>query len=140
MLLFVVLAMLLVSYASSMRAWLDQRAHIDSLEQQIAADRASVERLTNEKRRWNDPAYVKAQARERFGYVLPGTVGYRVIGEDGEPLGGTGELSEPTPAVEEQVPPWWDQAWGSVEAAGAGSEESEEESPARFIGPTGQTR
>lgn len=135
-----VVAVLLVSYASSMRAWLDQRAHINELEQQIASDQAEVDRLTNEKRRWDDPAYVKAQARARFGYVMPGEISYRVIDEDGQPLGGTVELSEPTTTTGDEGPAWWEHAWGSLEAAGADPDEVEEESPARFIGPKGKTR
>lgn len=138
-LLFVVLAVLVVSYASSARAWLDQREHINDLEEQIAADEARVEELTEEKQRWNDPAYVEAQARERFGWVLPGEVGYRVIDEDGEPLGGSSDLNRPTADGEETGPAWWDAAWGSVQAAGA-EEPDKGDPPARFIGPKGQTR
>lgn len=140
-LLFVVLAVLVVSYASSARAWLDQRAHINGLEDQIATDRARVDQLTEEKERWEDPAYVEAQARERFGYVMPGEVSYRVIDENGEPLGVTSELGEPTPRPENDGPAWWDTAWDSVQAAGADpDEESDEQAPARFIGPRGRTR
>lgn len=140
-LLFVVLAVLVVSYASSARAWLDQRRHIDELEQQIAFDQARVEQLTEEKQRWDDPAYVEAQARERFGWVMPGEVSYRVIDENGEPLGVSADLSTPTVAPGDDDPPWWETAWGSVRAAGVDDDETQDEQrPARFIGPGGQTR
>ena len=133
------LAVLLASYASSMRAWFDQRAHIDELQQQIATNRATVEQLNEQRRRWNDPAYLQAQARQRFGYVMPGEIGYRVIDEDGEPLGGTAPLSEPSTPTDDG-PAWWEHAWGSVTAAGADPDEVKEQRPARFIGPNGQSR
>ena len=63
--LVLVLAVLAVSYASSMRAYLQQRAHITDLKDQIALRQANIDDLEREKRRWEDPAYVKQQARER---------------------------------------------------------------------------
>ena len=84
--LVLVLAVLTVSYASSLRAYLQQRAHIGDLKAQIAEREAEHRRLEREKQRWQDPAYVEAQARERFGYVMPGETSYVVLDEDGEPL------------------------------------------------------
>src|SRR5262245_42569957 len=63
--LILILAVLAVSYASSMRAYLQQRAHIADLKQQIAERSASINDLESEKRRWQDAAYVEKQARER---------------------------------------------------------------------------
>jgi len=88
--LLLVLAVLTVSYASSMRAYLQQRSHITDLKSQIAQREANITDLEREKRRWNDPAYVEQQARTRFGWVLPGETAYQVIGADGKPLSGTG--------------------------------------------------
>ena len=75
--LLVVVAVLVVSYASSMRAYLEQRQQINTLQQQIASSKASIAKAEREKRRWKDPAYVEAQARSRFGWVLPGETSYR---------------------------------------------------------------
>ncbi|MGH3385416.1 MAG: FtsB family cell division protein [Nocardioidaceae bacterium] len=135
--LFAVLAVLLVSYASSLRTWVDQRDHINDLEAQIATDSAAVDALTEEKQRWEDPAYVEAQARERFGWVLPGEIGYRVIDEDGKALGVTAELSEPDTQSTDESPAWWVTAWGSVEAAGKDPAEVRRDPPAEKIGPSG---
>ena len=83
--LVLVLAVLTVSYASSMRAYLQQRAHIDELKTQIAQREVNIDELEREKRRWDDPAYVQAQARERFGYLMPGETSYVVeAGEVGD--------------------------------------------------------
>src|SRR5690348_984910 len=60
------LAVLVVSYASSMRAYFEQRHHLDALQADIDESRANISALKREKARWDDPAYVRAQARQRF--------------------------------------------------------------------------
>ena len=95
--LVLVLAVLTVSYASSLRAYLQQRSHIGDLKAQIAEREASISDLEREKRRWDDPAYVKAQARARFGYLMPGESGFEVIGADGKPLEAQASLERPRP-------------------------------------------
>lgn len=115
--LVLVLAVLVISYASSMRAYLQQRSHINQLRSQIESSERDIAQLEREKRRWKDQAFVEAQARERFGWVLPGETSYQVIGRDGKPLDGTGELSDPD-IVERPVPdPWWKKVHGTLEAA-----------------------
>ncbi len=117
--LVLVLAVLTVSYASSMRAYLEQRSQIDALRATIADAQGNISRLQREKRRWHDKAYVEQQARERFGFVMPGEVGYQVIGLDGKPLDRSTSLSDPGQASDPVTrPAWWQSAWGSVEAAG----------------------
>jgi cell division protein FtsB len=139
--LVLVLAVLTVSYASSLRAYLTQRAHLEDLRAQIEEKSANIEAYEREARRWDDDGYVAQQARERLDYVNPGETSYVVIGRDGEPLGGDdASLSEPVVAPpDEEVPPaWWDTAWDSVEAAGdpeAAAEEEAEQQPADEIVP-----
>jgi cell division protein FtsB len=79
--LVLLVAVLTVSYASSMRAYLQQRSHINDLKEQIAARQSAIDDLEREKQRWHDPAFVAAQARERFGYVMPGETSYVVLDE-----------------------------------------------------------
>lgn len=116
--LVLVVAVLTVSYASSMRAYLQQRAHIADLKDQIATREANIDELEREKRRWHDPAYVQAQARERFGYLMPGETAYVVLGADGKPLEPETELPTPSEALRPAPEAWWDSAWESVELAG----------------------
>lgn len=117
-LLVLVLVVLGVSYASSMRAHLEQQRQIQSLEESIASSEAAIDDLRREKRRWADDAYVETQARKRFGFVMPGETSYQVIGRDGEPLAPEATLTD-SDAVEDDVDdPWWTKAWGTVEAAG----------------------
>ena len=112
------MVVLMVSYASSARAYLEQKEHLADLRASIAQSQQSIEHLHREKRRWEDPAYVEAQARARFGWVMPGEIAYQVIGTDGEPLAADESLSEPDAAVPDDQPVWWEAAWGSVVAAG----------------------
>ncbi len=113
-----VLAVLTVSYASSMRAYLQQRAHISELKTQIAQRESNIDELEREKRRWHDPAYVQAQARERFGYLMPGETSYVVLGEDGKPLESRTSLTDPSTVNEHAPTAWWTNEWKSIELAG----------------------
>ena len=57
--------------------------------------------------------FIKAEARERLGWVVPGETGYRVIGADGKPIGGDSTVLAPT----RQDGLWWEGMWGSVRHA-----------------------
>jgi cell division protein FtsB len=116
--LVLVVAVLTVSYASSLRAYLQQRSHIADLKAQIAERSASIDDLEREKRRWNDPAYVQAQARARFGYLMPGQTSYVVLGEDGKPLESDTDLPDPSEVREREPEAWWSPVWKSTELAG----------------------
>ena len=57
-----------------------------------------------------DPAYVQSLIRDRLHYVLPGEIGYTVLGPD----------EAPAPAPPGEASPdrsWYAQLWSSVEAA-----------------------
>jgi cell division protein FtsB len=113
----VVLLILTISYASSLRVYINQHRDIADTQQQIIESQQRIGQLSDEITRWNDPNYVKTQARTRLGWVMPGETGYRVIGPDGKPITGDTEIaatgSTPKPARK----PWYDTVWGSVEAA-----------------------
>jgi cell division protein FtsB len=115
--LLVVFAVLVISYASSMRAYLQQREHINELNQQIAASRAGIAAAEREKKRWQDPAYVEAQARKRFGWVLPGETSYQVLDANGNPLTGDDALTDPESIARPKPKAWWTKAYASLEAA-----------------------
>src|SRR3954452_5207037 len=97
--LVLVLAVLTVSYASSLRAYLEQRSHINDLKTSIAQHEADIDALETEKARWDDPAFVRAQARARLGYVMPGEKTYLVLDENGQPLEPQAELQDPTTVI-----------------------------------------
>ncbi|MFL6157658.1 MAG: FtsB family cell division protein [Marmoricola sp.] len=117
--LLVVFAILVVAYASSMRAYLHQKSYINDLKVQIAKSQSAIAESRKEKRRWNDPAYVEQQARERFGWVLPGETAYQVLDSDGNPLTGDDALTDPsTIAHPTKVPDaWWTKVRSTMDAA-----------------------
>lgn len=117
--LLLVVLVLAVSYASSARAWLKQRSDIAALHAEIAQRRAAVADLEQTQRRWHDPAYIEAQARLRFGWVMPGETGYRVIDANGNLVSnGSAQLSDPTTASKPDTSQWWQDEWATVVEAG----------------------
>ena len=132
--LVLVVAVLTVSYASSLKAYLQQRAHITDLKQQIAQSEADINALEREKSRWHDPAYVQSQARARFGYLMPGETSYVVLGEDGKPLEAETSLLPRKSVIVKQPTAWWDVAWQSVELAGNPPAPEDKPDPLTHIG------
>lgn len=107
--------LLLLSYGTSLRTWIDTEQKNAENVVSMQQSQARINELNAELARWDDPDYVRAQARERLGWVMPGETGYRVIGPNGEPVGE--HLQKP--AWDPNSPPprtWWERMWGSVEA------------------------
>ena len=120
MVLALVVIVLAISFGQSLRIYLSQQHDLAVAQQQLRERSAQIADLEAELARWNDPEYVKAQARDRLGWVMPGETGYRVVGADGKPLGGGVVIeSEQQLPVGEHDPVWWDRLWGSVKAADA---------------------
>lgn len=116
----VVMLVLIISYASSLRIYLSQRHEIASTKAEIAQRQNQITDLQSTLNRSNDPNYVKTQARVRFGWVVPGETGYRVIGADGKVVGGPESIGGTSTAVLTTPPEaWWQKLWGSVKAADA---------------------
>ncbi|WP_413250337.1 FtsB family cell division protein [Sinomonas flava] len=79
----VVLVAITVMLAPTVRVFLSQRAEISSLEQDIAARKTEQDGLRQSISRWEDPSYVKQQARDRINMVMPGETSYWVFGDVG---------------------------------------------------------
>uniref|UniRef100_UPI0008499431 FtsB family cell division protein n=1 Tax=Actinacidiphila rubida TaxID=310780 RepID=UPI0008499431 len=79
-LLALVLCSLVVALAYPMRQYVAQRSDIADQRRQAREAEKKVEQLRQEKARWQDPDYVRAQAREHLHYVMPGETGYQVAG------------------------------------------------------------
>jgi cell division protein FtsB len=134
MVLVLVLSVLTISYASSLKAYFQQRGQIEQLRSQIASSEGDIHRLETEKARWNDPAYVREQARARFGYLMPGQTSYVVIGEDGRPLAAQATLSDPRTESSATPTAWWTTEWRSVELAGNPPDSQDEQQPLKYLG------
>lgn len=115
--LVVVLLMLTISYASSLRIYFAQAHEIATTRAEIAGSQQRIDGLNAELARWDDAAYVRAQARDRLGWVVPGETGFTVLGADGKPLGGGSRIQAETAPAEAPPTAWWDKLLGSVESA-----------------------
>ncbi len=112
-----VLLILTISYATSLRIYFAQAHEIAATQAEIAQRQQRIDDLQTEMTRWQDPDYVRTQARERLGWVMPGETGYRVVGPDGKPLGGGAEITAQNKTEAPAPVAWWSKLWGSVEAA-----------------------
>ena len=89
----VVILMLTISYANSLRIYFAQSHEVAATRAEIADREARIGDLQTELHRWDDPAFVKLQARTRLGWVMPGEIGFTVVDADGKPLGGGSQLN-----------------------------------------------
>ena len=134
MVLVLVLSVLTISYASSLKAYFQQHSQIQGLRAQIASSQSSIHELESEKQRWQDPAYVKQQARARFGYLMPGQTSYVVIGADGKPLAAQATLTDPRTTTTKTPTAWWTAEWRSVELAGDPPPVTPAHQPLKYLG------
>lgn len=74
-----VLVLAVVVLAPSIAAFAQQRQQIAELRAAVSAQEEEVQRLRDERERWNDETFIVTQARERLYYVMPGEVSYLVI-------------------------------------------------------------
>lgn len=115
---FAVIAVLGLSFAGSLRVWLVQSNELATARVQIEERRARVAELESELERWKDSSYVRAQARTRLGWVMPGDVGYRVLDENGQVLSGTAEIEGVGAAHGNGLEArWWDRLATSLHHA-----------------------
>jgi cell division protein FtsB len=112
--LVVALAAVALAVALPFKIWLGQRNDIASLGAQTRQAQHQITTLQAERKRWNSPAYVEQQARERLHYVMPGQKTYVVLGAPATPKKKTSR--DPAAA---STAPWYSQLWASVASAGA---------------------
>ena len=99
---------------TSLRAYLSQQAQYDAVVAKIKEASDTSTALEDELAQWKDDTYVRAQVRERLGYVMPGDTSYVVVGADSmkeaEASGGA------TPGSPDA--PWYEKLRDSSRAAG----------------------
>ena len=110
-----VLAMVMLAVtvllAPSVNTYLHQRSDIAALEAEIAQQKETSTALEAQLQRWEDPNYIKQQARERIFLVMPGETRYLVKGGDGV------ESVEQEAQEQEEDLQWVDALWDSVKRA-----------------------
>jgi cell division protein FtsB len=116
-LLALVLCALVVALAYPMRQYIAQRSDIADQRRAAQQAKARVEQLREQKARWQDPQYVRAQAREHLHFVLPGETGYNIANPTP-----TGDAAAEHHATNDAAAhrPWYDNLWDSVDQTDAG--------------------
>ena len=76
---------LALTIAPPVKHYFTQRAQISALKAQLSADNTALEKAREELLLWQDPEYIKSQARERLHFVLPGERQYIVTDGDNNP-------------------------------------------------------
>ena len=81
----VIVVIILGTYLISpdVQSYLNQRREIVEMEQGIQLAKDAVVDMQAERDRWQDPVYIRSQARDRLYYVLPGEVSYLVMDSEG---------------------------------------------------------
>lgn len=64
--------LVIVLIGSPLQNYFAQRAQINALTAQVKANQTALEEARRELELWNDPNYIKSQARTRLHFVLPG--------------------------------------------------------------------
>jgi cell division protein FtsB len=73
-----ILYILALAIAPPVKNYFTQRAQISALKSQLSADNVALQKAREELLLWQDPDFVKTQARERLHFVLPGERQYIV--------------------------------------------------------------
>lgn len=125
----VVLVLLLAPYA---KQWLDQRGRLNELRREVAQSERTVAELEQQRRRWEDPAFVAAQARSRLNFARPGETVYVVVDDRPRPEP-VDDLPHAAREAARPDRPWFADLWSSVEAAGQPSPSA---TPTPLVTPT----
>jgi hypothetical protein len=111
----VILALLIAPYV---RPWLAQRSQLAQGRTEVVQLQAEVARLQAERDRWENPAYIRAQARARLGLLNPGEVGYVRI-DPSAPASAADPRSAAAAVPPRHGTAWYGTLWQSVVGAGA---------------------
>lgn len=106
----VVLITITVLLAPTVKTYLEQRAEINALQDKIAVQQDKRAELKDQLERWEDPAYIKQQARTRLFLVMPGETRYLVMGADDA----KDESNVPASPEGDEDVPWVDALFESI--------------------------
>ena len=110
-----ILFFLALTIAPPVKHYFTQRAQISALKSQLSADQTALQKAQNELLLWQDPEYVKSQARERLHFVLPGERQYIVTeGETDAAQSGTTKIASSLADGQ----PWYSRLIASISETG----------------------
>ena len=113
--LWAIFFILALSIAPPVKHYFTQRAQISALNSQLASDNKALEAARQELLLWQDPEYIKSQARERLHFVLPGERQY-IVTENGT-ASNTDEGTKVANSLTDGQP-WYSRLIASITEAG----------------------
>jgi cell division protein FtsB len=75
--------------APSIQIWYEQQRQIADYRALVLEAQENLEGMQQERLRWDDEVYIRAQARDRLYFVLPGEVSFLVMDAEGIDLSDT---------------------------------------------------
>ena len=110
-----ILFFLALTIAPPVKHYFTQRAQISALKSQLSADQSALQKARQELLLWQDPEYIKAQARERLHFVLPGERQYIVV-DDSSSNNSNGTTKVASSLTDGQ--PWYSRLIASISETG----------------------
>ncbi len=75
--------------APSIQIWYEQQRQIADYRALVVQAQENLEGMQQERLRWDDEVYIRAQARDRLYFVMPGEVSFLVMDSEGIDLSDT---------------------------------------------------
>jgi cell division protein FtsB len=110
-----ILFFLALTIAPPVKHYFTQRAQISALKSQLSADQTALQKARQELLLWQDPEYIKTQARERLHFVLPGERQYIVV-DDSSSNTSNGTTKVASSLTDGQ--PWYSRLIASISETG----------------------
>lgn len=118
---FAALAALIV--VTPLSSFIAQQEQIRSLSAELETRHKHISELEQSIALWNDPDYVRAQARDRLGYVIPGETLYIVSGGADDPAKAAQEKIDRANNERRAITPFYVTMWDSISIAGKAAHE-----------------
>jgi type II secretory pathway pseudopilin PulG len=106
---------LALTIAPPVKHYFTQRAQISALKSQLSADNTALQKARQELLLWQDPEYIKTQARERLHFVLPGERQY-IVTENSTTQANNGTTTVASALTDGQ--PWYARLIASISETG----------------------
>jgi cell division protein FtsB len=111
----VIFFILALTIAPPVKHYFTQRAQISALKAQLSADNSALQKAREELLLWQDPEYIKSQARERLHFVLPGERQYIVT--QGDSIGNQQSTTKIASSLADGQP-WYSRLIASISETG----------------------
>jgi cell division protein FtsB len=110
-----VVILLLVLLASPINRYFSSRGDVNSAAQQLQQDRARLQQLQAQQKRWGEPDFIEQQARLKLQYAMPGDTSYIVVDR-----GARNQIdrTRTAPSSAPSSASWNSKLWDSVRRAG----------------------